>query len=362
VFFHFLIGALMSRPVRRKGFTLIELLVVIAIIAILIALLLPAVQQAREAARRTQCKNNLKQMGLALHNYHDTHRVFPPGQIRGFSTVTGFEHGNAFSWGAMILPYFDQAPLYSQLNFSIGIAEGANRTLIQSLGPIPAVLCPSDSTRLPLRGANTLTQAPATSYVGNSGSFNNWSDSTSSNLSGGFFTIDPARPSSLAAFPDGTSNTIAVAERSYRMWTGGLWLGVQHGTFTTTAPGNDTACCQDWWMSYMGLYPISNTFVTGMTNTQLRVSSDHTGGAQVLLADGSVRFISENIEHIREKTGLDPGHPAAQGAGCLWRNELGGCADGAPSGAFRDKAALANLMGLWQRLCHKSDGLVIGDF
>src|ERR1700709_2477916 len=101
---------------RRTGFTLIELLVVIAIIAVLIALLLPAVQQAREAARRSQCKNNLKQLGLAMHNYHDTYKVFP--------TASG---GNGFSPHARILPYVDQAPLYGTLNFltTTAISQGA---------------------------------------------------------------------------------------------------------------------------------------------------------------------------------------------------------------------------------------------
>lgn len=97
---------------RRRGFTLIELLVVIAIIAILIALLLPAVQQAREAARRTQCKNNLKQMGLALHNYHDNYQFFPNGNVA--SSAGGW----GLSWYARILPFVDQAPLYNQLTFS----------------------------------------------------------------------------------------------------------------------------------------------------------------------------------------------------------------------------------------------------
>jgi prepilin-type N-terminal cleavage/methylation domain-containing protein len=257
----------------RAGFTLIELLVVIAIIAILIALLLPAVQQAREAARRSQCKNNLKQIGLALHNYHDTANQFPPGQIRGFNGTN--ELGNAFSWGTMILPYLDQAPMYNRLNFSIGIAEGANKTFVESLSGIPAVLCPSDSERPKLRGANTLVRAPATSYFGTSGAFNTWSDSTNARLSGGFFTIDPAPPSTMATISDGTSNTIAVGEQTYRVWTGGLWLGVQHGTFTTSAPGNDTACCQDWFLHW-GLYPITNKFVTGMCAMEVNMWGERT--------------------------------------------------------------------------------------
>lgn len=122
------------RSAMRRGFTLIELLVVIAIIAVLIALLLPAVQQAREAARRTQCKNNLKQIGLALHNYHDAHDCFPPGQIRGWNG--SFDSGNGFAWGALILPFMDQANLYNLLNPSIPIFEGQNKTIILGLNGI----------------------------------------------------------------------------------------------------------------------------------------------------------------------------------------------------------------------------------
>src|SRR5262245_10604170 len=123
---------------RRKGFTLIELLVVIAIIAILIALLLPAVQQAREAARRTQCRNHLKQIGLALHNYESTHLLFPPSCINNpFSTGTidgitfpdnEMTATTGFGWGAMLLPYLDQAPLYNQFNFNTACWAIANKT------------------------------------------------------------------------------------------------------------------------------------------------------------------------------------------------------------------------------------------
>src|SRR5687767_15656460 len=120
----------MARFRSRFGFTLIELLVVIAIIAILIALLLPAVQQAREAARRTQCKNNLKQLGLALHNYLDVHGRFPIGQqFRGTwdgtndSAGAAGNGGTGFAWGSYVLPFIDQAPLYNQFDFNVPIAN-----------------------------------------------------------------------------------------------------------------------------------------------------------------------------------------------------------------------------------------------
>ncbi len=115
----------------RRGFTLIELLVVIAIIAVLVAILLPAVQQAREAARSSQCKNNLKQIGVAMHNYHETHGLFPPAQIRGWNGT--HERGNGFSWGAMLLPNMDQAGLYNKLDPDVPIFEGTNKTVILSL-------------------------------------------------------------------------------------------------------------------------------------------------------------------------------------------------------------------------------------
>src|SRR5438270_5363122 len=145
----------MPRPFKRMGFTLIELLVVIAIIAVLIALLLPAVQQAREAARRSQCKNNLKQLGLALHNYHDTFSKFPLNRVGGRNPNATFPatFGNV-SWLAMLLPNIDQAPLYNLINFSDQtnqprciIGDGTNGqpgNLVARRTAVPGFLCPSN--------------------------------------------------------------------------------------------------------------------------------------------------------------------------------------------------------------------------
>lgn len=266
-------------------------------------------------------------------------------------------------------PFLEQAALYDKLNFNIGIFEGTNKTTIVALSGIPTVLCPSDSERTPVRNihgtadANYMASMPNTSYFGNSGAFNNWSDSTSVRLSGGFFTIDPARPSNMASLADGTSNTIAVGECSARIWTGGAWLGTQSATLSTSAPGADTACCQDWYLNY-GIYPISNKVIAGMPSVSLRFSSDHAGGAQFLFADGSVKFLSENINHILDQSGNACSANPAGGfnCGCLWTN-TNGCADGAsPGGSFLDKALLAQRMGTWQRLLHKSDRLVVGEF
>jgi prepilin-type N-terminal cleavage/methylation domain-containing protein len=346
----------MKKNVSIRGFTLIELLVVIAIIAILIALLLPAVQQAREAARRSQCKNNLKQIGLALQNYHDTHLVFPPGQIRG--AAGGLEYGTGFSWGAMILPFFDQAPLYQALDYSTGVFDDPNKTVILGLKAIPGTKRTKTRTAHSSTDLHYMSSMPGTSYFGSSGGFNTWSDTTNPRQSGGAFTIDPSMPSSIAAFSDGTSNTIMVGEKSAAVWEGGAWLGMQHATQTRGSA--DSASNQDWFLAY-AVYPITNQFKTGMVQSNNRFGSEHTGGAHFVLGDGSVRFISENVNHILETTGADTGNTAANGAGCLWRSEAGGCGDWG-SGVFRDKNALGNFMGTWQRLHHKADGLVLGEF
>ncbi len=160
----------------KRGFTLIELLVVIAIIAILIALLLPAVQQAREAARRSTCKNNLKQLGLGLHNYHETYKMFPIGhQYRGNfdGNLTNEHGGSGFAWSFSILPFIDQAPLFEQFNSSLAIASAPNAALTQTV--LPIYNCPSDDKPTNRDGRGTapvrLPQQATTSYSGAGGSY-----------------------------------------------------------------------------------------------------------------------------------------------------------------------------------------------
>ena len=126
---------------RRRAFTLIELLVVISVIGVLVALLLPAVQTAREAARRAQCVNNCKQIGIALHNYEGTHQSLPPGYVSTFD-ATGTDLGPGWGWAAMMLPYFEQTTTFSTVNFSINVEVPANQTA--RLVIVGGFLCPSD--------------------------------------------------------------------------------------------------------------------------------------------------------------------------------------------------------------------------
>lgn len=284
-----------SKTVSR-GFTLIELLVVIAIIAILIALLLPAVQQAREAARRTQCKNNLKQLGLALHNYHDTFNMFPPGAIQDFAG----NGQNEATWVSMILPYIEQAPLYNRANFSscFGCVAGVGNPPYEIVSPaIPGMSCPSD----PNAGKSAYGYFRRGNYAANSGigpvhSVSNPDDST--RTYSGPFTMNSDR--SLANFIDGTSNTAIVSELLNS--TGNDFRGVMHypeGPLYTHDRVPNTSIPDETRVPFC----VTGVGVPciGTSNSHLdralvySARSLHTGGAQMALGDGSVRFISENM-------------------------------------------------------------------
>jgi prepilin-type N-terminal cleavage/methylation domain-containing protein len=296
-----------ERLQRQRGFTLIELLVVIAIIAVLIALLLPAVQQAREAARRSQCKNSLKQIGLAMHNYHDTYKMFPPGLIHsGNAAGTGFTGASGWAWGTFILPYIDQAPLYSALSPSAPIDVVNQVTLLRSI--IPTYLCASNTWRNPAQNtsyASVQIRVPHTSgvsvpigmsnYVGALGV--NGPNCGTANDTGGMFFVNSNIK--IHDITDGTSNVWMVFERSTRprptngpggdgITMGGNWAGV-------SAPG-----CYDpnynWYavLGYIqGTYGEINGSATRFDTRQ--PDSFHVGGIHVALADGTVRFVSQNI-------------------------------------------------------------------
>ena len=313
----------MKRPrsLRDKGFTLIELLVVIAIIAILIALLLPAVQQAREAARRSQCKNNMKQMGLALHNYHDVFNKFPLGELdRG--------RGN---WKVRILPYVDQAPLYNQLSFNTGNFTAAGGMLSVLSGTIVTVFnCPSSplaTTGLSGGNANSSQNAQNHDYTGIMGAYpdpaGRSGECTINYYSGGVCKNGLLRVNQVSAIrdnTDGTSNTILVGEQSgdvarqdmranyWGGWMGTYWgmdglnIGadvVAQGSASSYPIGSGCTTLRYSPNTDQGKATAS-TCVTGSGCQapyayNVPLNSYHEGGIHALMADGAVRFVSENI-------------------------------------------------------------------
>jgi prepilin-type N-terminal cleavage/methylation domain-containing protein len=286
---------------RWRAFTLIELLVVIAIIAVLIALLLPAVQQAREAARRSQCKNNLKQMGLALHNYHDTHRLFTYGEMNGIGQVgvANMTNGTLMNQNGlvMLLPFIDQAPLYNTLNFSLPFGDyqnGSATTIVLSAAHLAAkamkmtaFTCPSDNGPQfePVDGPNYGCSDSGISYrssyhlsVNETHQLRSWTifGHRARTAFGGNSN------SSTRDFTDGTSNSILVGETVFECNSGKIspWFCVQHaGTGFNILQGINK------WQA--GVPMKLNQYNTN-------ASSMHVGGCHVLLADGAVRFVSEN--------------------------------------------------------------------
>lgn len=312
----------MKKRSVQRGFTLIELLVVIAIIAILIALLLPAVQQAREAARRTQCKNQMKQLGLGLHNYHDTHSVFPYGAI-GPGTCNNAPFTkilNQKGW-VQVLPFIEEANLYAQFNPNLPAGEfvGGGGTVIagSTVGndkvvskKMAAFLCPSDSNDTHYRPTSTnynispTAQASQLFAAYTNYDFNIWRNCTSFDQlprdQRRFFGLHSC--SKIADITDGTSNSVMISETIRSVYDGvapswGVYKhvgdGVDFGHATQYRKINEFACCA-WstptWQQ------------AGMTATPGRLGewgspgSMHVGGCQVVLGDGSVRFISENID------------------------------------------------------------------
>jgi prepilin-type N-terminal cleavage/methylation domain-containing protein/prepilin-type processing-associated H-X9-DG protein len=253
----------------RTGFTLIELLVVIAIIAILIGLLLPAVQKVRESAARAKCGNNLKQLALAMHMYHDTNQFFPPA----FSTATAPWNQASWGWSTWILPYVEQGSLYATLNPNTN-AFGANA---YTTGTVLSVyICPSDPA-----------QGPQNNY---------FSGYIKSNYLVSEQVSDGGSQYTILTITDGTSNTIMMGERDMYKQVGGIWPGKDNGTPSTSVasvvgrpnwPLNTT-----YVGSAAGLRP---TTANDPECTRFTWSSMHPTGVNFAFVDGSIHFLRDNL-------------------------------------------------------------------
>jgi len=331
------------KRLRHRGFTLIELLVVIAIIAILIALLLPAVQQAREAARRTQCRNNLKQLGLALHNYHDNFLQFPNSHYGNNEGLPGAWRG--FSAHAMVLPYMDQAPLYNGFDFNLRIDQAPNypaagASYLGIMTKLPAFRCPSDSQYPTYTiGGGWTGSGPGINYPVSCGpTIGGWQ------TQGGYALqvveeigfVGYRKRVAMSDIRDGTSNTIAASEACtgnhntavYDIRqsvirnqpfpagaTGTFWTKAQldaYGTQCLSGTGNIHGTGRQQWANGIDGQTMFNTMNTpNSSNPDCQVCntcswfdsqgmftarSRHTGGVHTLMGDGAVRFVSDNVD------------------------------------------------------------------
>jgi prepilin-type N-terminal cleavage/methylation domain-containing protein len=278
-----------------SGFTLVELLVVIAIIGILVALLLPAIQAAREAARRSQCVNNLKQFGVAYHNYHDTHKKFPPRFSRWtWEPGTPSDNRPTFPAQVYLLPFMEQSALYDQLDSTKSSRQAPNVGFAGTL--VPGFACPSDSsareviTGSPKHANEYMSGASATTPISYFASSGAWACPAPSGYNGyclatggaGFYGNDRT----MGHITDGTSTTLAMGENVPDCYNWSSWLYGDTSVYSTSNGLNIkwTTCCRKKGGDWMNWQPCSS------------FKSMHPGGMNGAMVDASVRFFAETID------------------------------------------------------------------
>lgn len=340
----------------RVGFTLVELLVVIAIIGILVGLLLPAVQAAREAARRMQCSNNLKQLGLAAHNYHDAFKKFPPNHVwpqvptNGGNTVNSITNQESWGWTVLMMPFFEQGNLYNQLGASqvslmgyLSVPDPTGERLALLMNEIPTFRCPSDSgesSAKPTRdfrnglgtraGGHPRRWLPGTTnYISNRGTRNN--RQRVQDTHGMFMEM---KSIGISDCTDGTSNTTLFGERDSLYGHAGVWPGVPNPNGNGVRGIDVVTACHR---------PPLNSSNPPFAWNENRYGSGggfgslHTGGAQFVFGDGSVHFLSESIDWKEDRvTG--------------------------PNANVWDVTPDIRVYGVYQRLGRRNDGFVLGEF
>lgn len=354
----------MRARITSRGFTLVELLVVIAIIGVLVALLLPAVQAAREAARRSSCSNNLKQIGIALHNYHDSLQTFPSGWFDLPNTA----FRESWGWSALMLPYIEQAPLHDKLGVTRGTLEQriatdkanvypATRTVLKSF------ICPSDSGHngglthnnrnfsggagYTAAGLTTAAESIAglSNYMGVAGHRDVVNAQPNTGIFFGNCTVTAANPCNegqgkavrIAEVLDGTSNTLMVGERETHRCRGGTWLGVRRDDGSGTRGVDVVIGHSRPKLNHPVPPPTTNiAWNTGKEGCGEGFSSQHPGGALFVAVDGSVRWLPNTINH-------NWANPSTNNNGSVT--------------AHQDPAN-----GVYQRLLSRDDMLVVGNY
>ncbi len=328
---------------RLAAFTLVELLVVIAIIGILVGLLLPAVQAAREAARRMQCSNNLKQLGLAAHNYHDTFKKFGFGHYYrgihngGGNTANG---GRGFGWAFGLLPFIEQGNLFNRFDQSAvlmqQIGANANANLndngLLATTPLATFSCPSD-TKPPQANDGGIPNSATSSYQGAGSAYNAWQGGTGAGnplrFNGVFERNNRSSNYGISSITDGTSNQVLICEAKWKMRNNGTNRSRIYGSSDQVAYATGATNC----LMVNGEWAMNWTQPEGNPEPTRTASSEHVGGAQFVFADGSVHFISENIDHTST----------------AWINN---------AAAFRQSAG-GPFYGTYQRLFSTQDGQVL---